>query len=234
MFEALRTVIVETFQRFGERALAFLPNFLAMLILILAGWAIAALVRSLLGRALRALRFDRWCEEMGITQVLRRAEIRHAPSHLLTRALFWLVLLIFLVVGLHSLEIALVNRALAAIFGYIPRILAALLILLGGFLLANFLARAVLLAAVNAHLASARLLAGGVRVLIVAIALAMALEQLALAAHIVIAAFSIFFGGVTLALAIAFGLAGRDLARDVLRRQFAPQREETPDELSHL
>jgi len=232
MFEALKTALVGTFQRFEERALAFLPNFFAMVILILAGWLVAAVVRSLLGRALRAIRFDRWCEQMGIGQVLRRAEIRRAPSHLLAQAFFWLLFLFFLVVGLEQLEIALVSRTLAAVFGYLPRVVAALLILVGGFLLANFLARAALLAAVNAHLASARLLAGGVRVLIISIALAMALEQLALAAHIVVAAFSIFFGGVTLALAIAFGLAGRDLARDVLRRQFAPRREE--DELSHL
>ncbi len=232
MFEALKTALVGTFQRFEERALAFLPNFFALVILLFAGWIIAAVVRSLLGRALRAIRFDRWCEQMGIVQVLRRAEIRRAPSYLLAQAFFWLLFLFFLVVGLEQLEIALVSRMLAAVFGYLPRVVAALLILVGGFLLANFLARAALLAAVNAHLASARLLAGGVRLLIVSIALAMALEQLALAAHIVVAAFSIFFGGVTLALAIAFGLAGRDLARDVLRRQFSPRREE--DELSHL
>jgi hypothetical protein len=234
MFEALKTAVVGTFQQLGERVLAFLPSLLALAVLIGAGWIAAALARSLLGRALRTLRFDRWCEEAGIVHILRRAEIRRAPSQLLARVLFWLVFLAFMVAGLEALEIALVDRALAAIFGYIPRLVAAVLILVGGLLLANFLARAVLLAAVNAHLASARLLAGGVRFLIVAIALAMALEQLALSAHIVVAAFSIFFGGVTLALAIAFGLAGRDLARDVLRRQFAPRREESPDELSHL
>jgi hypothetical protein len=234
MLEALKAALVETFRRFEERALAFLPNFFAMGVLVLVGWIVAAALRSLLGRVLRAVGFDRWCERMGIADMLRRAEIRRAPSQLLMQAVFWILLLIFLVVGLEQLESALVNRMLAALFGYIPRVAAALLILVGGFLLANFLARAALLAAVNAHMASARLLAGGVRVLIVALALAMALEQLALAAHIVVAAFSIFFGGVTLALAIAFGLAGRDLAREVLRRQFAPRREEAPDELSHL
>jgi len=234
MFEALKTAVVGTFQQLGERMLAFLPGLLALLVLIVVGWIAAVIARSLLGRALRAIRFDHWCEEAGIAQVFRRAEIRRPPSQLLARVLFWLVFLAFTVAGLHALEITLVDRALAAIFGYIPRLVAALLILLGGFLLANFLARAALLAAVNAHLASARLLAGGVRFLIIAIALAMALEQLTLSAHIVVAAFSIFFGGVTLALAIAFGLAGRDLARDVLRRQFAPRREEAPDELSHL
>jgi hypothetical protein len=233
MLEALKAALVETFRRFEERALAFLPNFFAMGVLVLVGWIVAAALRSLLGRVLRAVGFDRWCERMGIADMLRRAEIRRAPSQLLMQV-FWILLLIFLVVGLEQLESALVNRMLAALFGYIPRVAAALLILVGGFLLANFLARAALLAAVNAHMASARLLAGGVRVLIVALALAMALEQLALAAHIVVAAFSIFFGGVTLALAIAFGLAGRDLAREVLRRQFAPRREEAPDELSHL
>ncbi len=234
MFEALKITVTGTLERLQDRALAFLPNMLAMLILVLFGGIVAALVRSLLRRALRAVRFDRWCDQMGITPILRRAEIRRAPSHLVASAFFWIFLLLFLAVGLHSLEIALVDRALAAILGYIPRVLAALLVLGAGVLLSNFLARAVLLAAVNAQMASARLLAGGVRLLIVALALAMALEQLALAAHIVVAAFSIFFGGVTLALAIAFGLAGRDLAREVLRRQLAPRRSEEPDEFSHL
>jgi len=117
MFEALKTALLGTFHRFQERALAFLPNIFAMVILVVAGWIVAAIVRSAMGRALRAVRFDRWCEQMGIAHVLRRAEIRRAPSQLLAQTFFWVLFLLFLVVGLEELESSFVNRLLAATRG---------------------------------------------------------------------------------------------------------------------
>jgi len=233
MFEALREALAGTLKRLSEKTLGFLPNFLAALIILAVGIVVAYILRWAVQRALKVIAFDEWCDKTGCAQLLVRADIRSSPSVLLAHTVFWFVFLVFFIVGLSSLELAMVNNLLAAFFAYLPRVFAALLILLAGFLLANFLGRAALLAAVNANVASPRLLASGVRFLIVALTLAMALEQLQIAQSIVTAAFAIAFGAVMLGLAIAFGLGGRDLARRMLEQRFL-DKEEKPDEFSHV
>jgi hypothetical protein len=120
---------------------------------------------------------------------------------------------------------------------FVPRLVLALSIILAGFAFANFAWRATLLAAVNAKLASARILAGGVRYLILILAIAMALEHIAVARQVVLTAFTIAFGAVMLGLAIAFGVGGGPLAKRLLERQFADGEHRATtkaDEISHI
>jgi hypothetical protein len=119
--------------------------------------------------------------------------------------------------------------------------LAALLILFAGYLLSAFVNRTVLIAAVNANLQFARALAMAAQSLVFIFFLAIALEQAGIGQGIVVATFSILFGGAVLALALAFGFGGRDLARDILERRFGKsgrkakrKTESEMDEISHL
>jgi hypothetical protein len=126
------------------------------------------------------------------------------------------------------------SRLATDFFGYLPHILAALLILLIGFLLGNFLARAAVLAMVNAGFASAHLVGSGVRLLIAIFAFAMALDQLQIARNIVTTAFAIAFGALMLGAALAFGLGGRDVARQVLEERVLARGKKDKNELSHI
>jgi hypothetical protein len=119
-------------------------------------------------------------------------------------------------------------------FRFVPRFLMALLIVAFGFLIGNFVWRATLLASVNAGIAGARLLSGALRLTVIAIAAVMALEQLGLATTAVLTAFAITFGAVMLGLAIAFGLGGRDAARQFLEQQVKAQGERKADAAPHL
>ena len=93
-----------------------------------------------------------------------------------------------------------------------------------GMLAANFFARAVLLAAVNSDLPSPNVLSDVVKVLIVVLTTSMAFEELGLAERTILVAFAIVFGALMLGLAIAFGVGGRDLARQFLERRFSEDR----------
>ena len=114
-------------------------------------------------------------------------------------------------------------------FRFVPRFLVALLVLALGFLVGNFLWRATLLASVNAGLPGARLLSGTLRLLVIAIAVVMALEQLGLATTVVLTAFAIAFGALMLGLAIAFGLGGRDAAQAAARAALQGARRDARD-----
>jgi len=213
----------------------FIPGLLAALLILLVGLVVGWLVKVIVRRALIVARFDRFCDSAGISQVVSRADIRAAPSALIAMLLFWLVFLSFLMAGLSALRVDVINQLISGFFLYLPRVVVASAILLAGLLLANFVARAALLAAVNAAVPSPRAISLVVRFLVTILSFAMALEQLEIAKTIVIAAFVISFGAVMLGLALAFGLGGRDAARRILDRQLDDRGEPSPDDgFSHI
>jgi hypothetical protein len=147
-----------------------------------------------------------------------------------------MIVLVTLILGLNALEVAATQNFVAQFFNYLPHLFVAILILVIGYLIAIFLGQAALIAAVNARMESARLLSGVVRWFIIILSLTMGLYHLGIAEKIIVAAFSITFGGVILALAIAFGWGGRDLAKDFLERinQRGGEKDKGKDPLSHL
>ena len=227
--------VLEPLRRFTDQALAFvLNNLLAMLVVLLVGVLVAYAVRFLMGFALRLVRFDAVSERHGLTAALRAAGVTRPPSAAASRLAYWLVVFLFLVFSLAALNVPALNEMISRLFLLLPQAIAAFIILMAGYLLSAFLHRAVLLAAVNAGLPRARPLASAVQILTLLFAVAVALEQVGIGRGIVLATFSIAFGSLGLAAALAFGYAARDLARAVLERQFAPPDRTDLGELSHL
>jgi hypothetical protein len=195
----------------------FLPRFVVMLTIILAGLLIAFVLKIVLRSILHLTKLDRISEEAGASHVLRKAAMP-SMSEFLSRSLFWITLLGFILLGIGVLQIPELQEQISRLFQLLPQVFVAILILFVGILAANFLSRAALLTAVNAGYRSPRLWSGMVRFVIWILTISMALEQVGLARQTVVAAFSIAFGAVMLALAIAFGLGGRGLARQALER----------------
>ena len=198
----------------------FVPRFIVMLIVIAAGFVIAYLLKAILRVILRISRFERLSENAGTATMLSKAALP-STSELLSGFIFWIAWLGFILLGINALDILGLQDEIGRIFLYLPRILVALLIIFFGLVAASFFSRAALLAAVNNGAPSPRLISNSVRIVIVALAVAMSFEQLGLAEQTIIAAFCILFGAIMFGLAIAFGLAGQDLARKALERWFA-------------
>lgn len=212
----------------------FLPRFLVMVIVIFVGWLIAVAIRYLVRAILKVTKLDRVSEEAGASRILRKADLP-SLSELLARALFWIVWLGFIVIGISVLGIVSLQQQIQSFILLLPQIFIAFLILFVGLLAANFFSRAALLAGVNAGLPSPRVLSGAIKVVIGLLAVTMALEQVGLARQTVIMAFSIIFGAIMLGFAIAFGLAGRDFARRVLEKHYGKEADQPrDDELSPL
>jgi hypothetical protein len=228
----------ELSQAWNEFARAFahlLPRLLAILIIAVAGWVIAYLLKAALRSGLRLVRFDRLSERAGAAQLLNTAALP-SPSELLCRLVFWLAWLGIILAGVSSLGSPSVQQHIADFFLFLPRLFASLLIVFLGMLAASFFARAALLAAVNADLPSPHVLSDAVKVVIAVLAISMAFEELGLAQRTVLIAFTIVFGALMLGLAIAFGLGGRDMARQFLERRFSEDRirRKNEDHLSPL
>ena len=207
----------------------FLPRLVVMVTIILAGLIVAFVLKSILRSILLLTKIDRISEEVGASHVLRKAAMP-SMTEFLSRSIFWITLLGFVLLGISVLGITELQEQIARLFGLLPQIFVAIVILFAGMLAANFLSRAALLTAVNAGYRSPRVWSGVVRFMIWILAISMALEQIGLARQTIVAAFSIVFGAVMLAVAIAFGLGGRDLARQTLERYLGERRRENEDE----
>ena len=227
------TLVLEPFREVFAGFKRFAPNMLAMLTILIGGLVIARIVRLLLRKALTALSFDAWCDRMGFTVMMRKGDLWAKPSETAVRLVFWFLVIFTLMIGLNALKVHAIDNLVAQFFLYLPRAFSAVLILFIGYVAAGFVSRTVLIALVNNGYHYAKLLAEAVRLLLVVLILAMALEQLQVAPNIVVAAFSIIFGGIVISLAIAFGVGGIDAARRMIEKG-ASEKVEGKDEIQHL
>ena len=219
----------------GQQALASLSIFLGMLVLILLGLLLGWLAKEVVYRVLRALRFDRLCGRLGVGQEIERMGLAHSCSYLAAQVVQGIIILTALLAGLNALGTPLTRNLVERFFLYLPHFLAALVILLVGTLVSRFLGRSVLIAVVNAGIPAARLLAGLTRFFVMVLTVVAALDEFGISRTTIIVTFAILLGGIVTAAAIAFGLGGRDLARELLQSQFRPQaKTEADDQMRHL
>jgi len=227
-------LMLEPLQEVFVKFEAFLPNLLAMLVILAVGILLARVVRVLLLKFLRVIQFDSWSDRMGFTTLLRKGDLWLKPSAVLGGTVFWILVIVTLMAGLGALNVAAIDTLVAQFFNYLPRVFSAAVILAIGYLFTSFISRAVLITLANSGYHYARLLAEAIRVLLMLMILAMVMEQLQIATNVVLAAFSILFGGIVIALAIAFGVGGIDTARRIVEQKFAEEPPKAPDDIEHL
>lgn len=222
-------------RQLGEQAVASLSSLLGMLVLILLGLVLGWVAKQVVYGVLRALRFDRLCDRLGVGMVVERTGLARSSSYLAGEIVQGLIVLTALLAGLNALGTPLTRNLVERTFLYLPHLLAAVLVLIVGVLVSRFLGRSVLIAAVNENLPSARLLAGLTRLFVMVVTVVAALDELGIGRTTIIVTFAITFGGLVTAAAIAFGLGARDLARDLLLSQFRPKAHaEAKDTMHHL
>jgi hypothetical protein len=225
IFEPLKGIYTEFIK--------FLPNVLAMLIIFLVGILAARIVKAVVLKLLKAVNFDSWSDRMGVTTIMRKGDLWYKPSATIGSVLYWLLLIMVFMAGFSALKIRAIDDLVSQFVLYIPRVLSAILIIIVGYIVTGFISRAILISAVNKGFHFAKLLAEAIRLLLIVLFIAMALEQLQVAPGIVTAAFSIIFGGIVLALAISFGVGGIDAAKKIIEHEAETTKNEKKD-MEHI
>jgi len=226
------TLIAGPFQKFYEKLVLFLPNFLSAIVILIAGIAFGFLLKYLFSSIFRIIGLDKVSERSGAAELMKKGGLKDTVSVLLARFIGWITVIIFAGISISALNVPSVERILERFFLYLPNIFVAAMILMFGYLLGNFFGRTALIAAVNAGVRFSNLIGKFIKYLIITLSATMALEQLGIGKGTIVIAFAIIVGGIVLALAISFGLGGRDLAKDYLEKKI--RCEEKKDEISHL
>jgi hypothetical protein len=224
------------FVLFWERLEVIAPKTLEVILIIVLGFILAWAVKFLSGRIMKLIKLEDLCDRIGFTTALARANIKRSPSDIIRLILYWLVIFGVLILSLSTLNVQVVNELSSSFLLYLPRLFIAVLVLIFGYFLAKFAARAILIALVNAQVKSAKPISLAVHILILILFVTMGIEQLGIAKGVVVATYAILLGGVVLALALAFGLGGKDIAKDFLEKKAktADRSKKKPDEFSHI
>ena len=229
MWNQIGQALQDSMARVMTQIARLLPGILAfivaLVIFLLLGWLFAVLLRWVL----TTMKFD---ERVGrATGSIAELAPQHTPTIVMTRLLFWGFVVLGILVGLSAFGASSAEPGVAEyIFAYVPHLIGAAILLFVGNVLARFLSRSVLIGAVNLNLTYARLLALGVKWLVLVLTAAMVLDHLNIGGAIVDLAFGILFGGIVLALALAVGLGSRDLVSRSLEREAAKPTEVQPEQ----
>jgi hypothetical protein len=227
-------ILIQPLEEVLRKIVAFLPSLLTGIVVFAAGLVLAWLVKLLVVRVIKLLKLDAAFDRSGVTEALQKMAVKDTPAKLMGRMFFWLVACIFFVFALSVMRVPVIDRLLERFLLYLPNVFVALVVLAIGWFFGNFLGRAALIASVNAGFKAAGPLSKGVKSTILLFAFVMAFEQLGIGRSTVIAAFAIVIGGAVLALALAFGLGGRDLARTFLEKRLKKNGNADRDGLKHL
>jgi hypothetical protein len=197
---------------------SLLPGMLALILAVLLSVLIAWLIAFAMRRFLVGVRFDEQLKRWGLTGLAGWSP-QESPSLLVTRILSWTVVLLGFVLGLAAFDATLTSNLAFSLLAYVPNVITSVLLVVVGVLIARYLARNVLIGAVNMNLQYARVLSVGVKWMVLVLTFAMALDHLQIGSSIVHLAFGILFGGIVLALALAVGLGSKELVSRSLERE---------------
>ena len=209
-------LIAEPVRQMLTKILNFLPVLLGALLILIIGWIIAKAIRRLVNWLLVTARFDALAEKTGISEVLSKGNLTVSAREVISGLVYWLIIIMVLVMAVDALGLPKASDVLSSLFAFVPKVIVAILVLIVAMFLASFVSGIVRTAAGNANLPSPDLIASISRWAIIIFAVTIAMEQLGIAPLLVGTAFNIILGGVVLALALAFGLGGKDAAAKYL------------------
>ena len=219
MGQQIALALRDSMHRALVKLASFLPGLLALLVAVVVLTAIGALLSTVLRRILVAVKFD---ERFARTQSSNVADWspNHSPTALIARTAFWACFVLGCIIGISAFDASYAGNSQISdiLIPYLTHSVGAILILIAGTLIARFLARSVLIGAVNLQMQYARFLSLGVKWLVLVLTAAMALDHLEVGGTIVDLAFGILFGGIVLTLSLAIGLGSRDLVSRSLEK----------------
>jgi len=211
-------LLLAPLRAFVVQAADFLPRLALALVVILVGWLLAKAARFAIVKGLRAVNFHIVTQRAGLDGFLRDGGIGTDTAGIIGLVIYWLVILGALVVGFNSLGLAYVTDLLGRVILFVPKVLVALLVLAFGAYFARFIANAITAYCRNVHIQDAELLGRLAQYAILTFVVLIALDQVNIGGDIVRQSFLIILAGVVFALALAFGLGGKEWAAELLER----------------
>lgn len=211
LLEPARTILAQISQ--------FLVSVLLVIIILIIGWLISKLIKTVVTNGLRAIKIDDLSDRIELDNLLKKGGITYSLSELIGVIFYWLSLLVSFMVAINAIGLTVAADLLNKVVLYIPNVIAAIFILILGMFAATLLRNIVQTASNNAGLSQGKILSAVVETIVIAFAIFVSLEQLRIGIRITELTVAIILGSVGLGLALAFGLGCKDIAGKFVNEQ---------------
>lgn len=211
-------VFLDSLNQFWVQLVHFVPKLLAVIVILFFGWIIAKLTRMAIKRILELTHFDQFAQKSGLESFINSGNFNVSLSGIISQVVYWLVITLFIITGANILGLSEIAGLLQQLAGYLPRIILAILVVIFGTLLARFVNKLMFAWLHGIKFEHALVVSTSAEYCVQILALFVALEQLGIGTQLIHSLFVIVFGAIFLALAIAFGLGGKEWAARTIEK----------------
>jgi hypothetical protein len=213
-------VFVHSYNTFMQQIAGFLPSLIGALLILIIGWIIAKIFRTIVIKLLKLIRFNVVTEKAKVDQFLADGGVKKSTIEIIGSLFYWLIMLIVLLTAFNSLGLSAASTLFNQVFLFIPNIIVAVLVLILGLFLANFISQALVTYLKNIEIENAETIGRLTNYAIIVFVVSISLTQLSIGEELISNAFLIVFGALCLAMALAFGIGGKEWAAGIINKYF--------------
>jgi len=202
-----------------------IPNIVTSLVFLLIGMYLARATKTVLSRMLSQIHLDEHTSKLGINEILARVGFGKSPAFIIVFVAYWTIMLIFFILAANALELNVISQMLSSFVFFVPKLVAATLILFGGILFGRFSRQIIENSATANNLPGGMVVSRVVSAAIVFFAALMALEQIGVAMTIAREAFLIILASAGLGFAISLGLGTKDAIAQFVKEKIEKEKE---------
>lgn len=222
-FSILQSSFTETFSNTVSGLIQFLPRLANGLFLLLVGWILAKLISTVVTRLLAKFGLDNVFEQSNIDRSLEKTGLSLKPSTVLGGLIYWIILLSFLLAAIDAFGLESAANAINQLINYIPNIIGAVLVMIGGGLLARLANQTTQSLAAGANLEFHRELGTAARYLVLALTVLIAIGQLGFDVAVLGTLLVNVLTILAATLGLAFALGGRHVVQNILAGFYAKE-----------
>ena len=215
---AFYSVIIDPVKEMLMKVASFVPTLLGVFVILIVGSIVGRLLSRAVHRLLKELKFDKISDQLGLSGVFHKGGMKHSASEGLSHLIYWVFVVVFVMVSVKMIGLTIVSDSVDKLIAYIPHVLAAVVIIVLGIILAKVISSLIHFAASYMDLPNPKMLKRIARWAIVVYASVTALEELGLGSLLMGTTFQMVFGALCFAFALAYGLGGKEAAAKHLQK----------------
>ncbi len=220
-FTTWSQVLVESIERFGQKTADAIPSVVGSVVILTVGWLIAKLISKGLLKLLLLLKLDQLAERVNMSDYLSRANIQITPSRILSKFVYWLIILLVITTAADSLGWDTVSQEISNLLSFLPRLLTAMVIFIIGLYIASFIRDFIAGASLSLGIGVGKMISSVVFYLMFIMLSLTALNQAGIDTSILSNNMLLILGAILIAGAISYGFASKDILANILAGHFS-------------
>jgi hypothetical protein len=199
------------------------PKIIMLLILLLIGWIVARVIRTVVAKALKVVNLQKGLDKMELTPMLVKVGISDVAKFM-SKLAYWFIMIIVMITAAETVQLDMISSGLASLISYMPKLFAALVILLIGMFVANAIKKVVYTATDSIGLSGAQVISNIVYYVLFIFVVVTAINQTGIDTDLITSNITMVFAAILVAFAISYGFASKDIMTNMLSSFYTKDR----------